>query len=244
MPKPGSYSKDLSRASLRRWLTGFGSREKLMYLALLAAIGTAPVGMFLLFDRKPTAWAWWFSGWSIGIFFGITHHIASLASGAANRQLGALGEEWTAAWLAERPNTALFHGLKFSELADTDHLAIGRSGVFVVETKTTSHEWTVHDGRLIGPIKDVLGPLEKKARSAGLFLRQFGVGQVHPVLVIWDRSPLSPGREVIGGVQVVWGRHPGSAGSIRGSTVSNDAVTQAIDHLAAMDVRQNNRKRS
>jgi hypothetical protein len=69
---------------------------------------------------------------------------------------GARGEEWVARELAFLPSAyQVFHGLLPSEAvgsrreADCDHVVIGPTGLFVIETKNWSGKITVENGRIL-----------------------------------------------------------------------------------------------
>ena len=142
--------------------------------------------------------------------------LVHIASGTHQRSLGVFGESAK----AEAP-CGRWHGLRgwrhvgglyFQGQGDVDHTLIGPRGIYAIETKWTSEQWSMVDGRLVGPYTDgVLAQATASAEKIRLALNyrrdKLNV-DVCPLVFLW-----SPGSPAIGGgfvdtdgVRVVEGR--------------------------------------
>jgi hypothetical protein len=74
--------------------------------------------------------------------------IALLLSGAAPQLMGLQAEAWTAQEfrILRRKDWRLINGLQLRGEADIDHIVVGPSGLFVVETKWSAESWPTNDG--------------------------------------------------------------------------------------------------
>lgn len=132
-------------------------------------------------------------------------------TGTAPTSMGALAEQWTASELRplRRAGWRIVHHFALRK-SDIDHVLLGPSGVFAVETKWSARGWMLDppEYRVLQAVKRVRG-------SATLLqlwhpLRSLGVGTVEPVLFLWggiDRDVPSDrsGVQRVDGVVVVAG---------------------------------------
>jgi hypothetical protein len=92
---------------------------------------------------------------------------------------------------------------------DVDHVALGPSGVYAVETKWTSAELDGVADLGAERWQRALDQSHRGARKIRLLLRSHGVhAQVRPVLVLWGPALVDPpeGSAVVDDVLVCWGR--------------------------------------
>lgn len=141
-------------------------------------------------------------GWLAAVLLGRMDGVPAARGGDA--------EEWTSQELRRlRPRGpwTVIDAVEFDRL-DVDHVVVGPSGVFAVETKWTS-------ARLDGT--DLAAPRWRRAleqshfgaRKIRLLLRAQGVRvDVRPVLILWGPALVDPpeGSAVVDGVLVCWGR--------------------------------------
>ncbi len=130
-----------------------------------------------------------FLGWIavFAVMLWLAYH--SYSNGVASYFKGARGEEIVAAWLAALPDGYhVFHDVDLSGAGSLDHLVVGPSGVFVIETKFWSGTVT-SDGRALlvdgaqpsrSPVDQVLK--EVRALKAFLALKMADVPAVTPVV--------------------------------------------------------------
>jgi hypothetical protein len=120
-----------------------------------------------------------------------------ISSGSYGWSLGRLGEEATAEVVMssarERQGWRLVSGLYFDRHGDVDQVLIGPGGVFAVESKFTTGECRLGDGKVLGmsgrePIAQALAGAEKVQRMLRYGPGRFNV-TVRPVVVMWG-----PGR--------------------------------------------------
>lgn len=139
-----------------------------------------------------------------------------LASGTHQRTLGMLGESATVdaacgLWHRLR-GWQHIDGLYFQRHGDVDHTLIGPRGVYAIETKWTSEEWSVVDGQLRGAHTGTL--LLQAHDSAERIRLALNYGperlnvEVRAMLFLWGPgAPNIPGGfRDIDGVRVVEGR--------------------------------------
>ena len=142
--------------------------------------------------------------------------LVHIASGTHQRSLGVFGESATAEAACGRWHRLRgwrhVGGLYFHGHGDVDHTLIGPRGVYAIETKWTSEQWSIVDGRLVGPYtENVLAQATASAERIRLALNyrrdKLNVN-VCPVVFLWGPgSPAIAGGFVdIDGVRVVEGR--------------------------------------
>lgn len=130
------------------------------------------------------------------------------ATGTTSRSMGATAEQWTASEL----RVLRKHGWKVVNhlalhLWDIDHVAVGRGGVFAVESKWSARGWSLD--RSDQHLRRALDQVKGNARNLRLWhdFKSEGVTEVQPVLFLWGgASTTKPPEPVsIDGVLVVYG---------------------------------------
>ena len=127
---------------------------------------------------------------------------------------GAQGEERVARELALLPSTyAVFHGVQierpgfFARRGDYDHVVVGASGVYLVETKNWSGRITIEDGKVLcDGVEPDRQPIDQVKAAAAQLYRRIGRAMdrpptVQPILC-FAASRLPEGRQGTGGVVV------------------------------------------
>lgn len=193
---------------------------------------------------------WFFAGWIREFALGawtasivaMGHHVVWQLSGAANHELGALGEQWTAQALRElRPSGwRLINDIHF-ENWNIDHLLVGPGGIVVVETKTTSKSWT---GREQQPwIVKGAEQAGRYSRSMRNYLRRYaGDAPVAGVVVLWPDRDEFPTRE-IDGVTVVGGRSLAAfIGSLPAGQLDEGGIDTVYDELGRYVAERDTRR--
>jgi hypothetical protein len=122
---------------------------------------------------------------------------------------GAEAERWSSSELRKlrRHGWRSIDGVEFDGY-DVDHVALGRGGVYAIETKRTSIPWTVDDQGVVAPTRDPLDQAARGARSIRLLLTTYGIKvDVRPALILWGQgAPDTGGGRVVRGVKVLTGR--------------------------------------
>jgi len=120
---------------------------------------------------------------------GCTGAVASLViihSGTGPTMAGEHAEQWTASEL--RPLLKLGHQLvnhvDVDGRGDADHVLIGPSGLFVLETKWSAEPWTPDSPWLYAAVAGV----KRRHRRTWLQLKPHGARGGAPVLVLWGRA--------------------------------------------------------
>lgn len=163
-------------------------------------------------------------------------------SGAHNKRFGTYGEEGTAALFEtrrmRRDGWGIVHNLGFAGLGDVDHVAVGPSGVLVIESKWANCSWTVNDDAITSfgddPIDQVRHGADKIRRlmaSEGLEITP------QPVLVQWGPRGLDSddwSDRLINGVLVV--RRPRSTKWLELLPTATAPNLDPETRQAAMDV--------
>ena len=126
---------------------------------------------------------------------------------------GARGEEWVARTLSFLPAPfRVYHGLPFQaarlgRTSDYDHVVVGPTGVFLVETKHWAGRISVRDGRVLYNNEEPDRPPLEQVKDAATALRRelreavHPQLEVHPVLCFVD-GHLPEGRAGTGGVMI------------------------------------------
>lgn len=96
---------------------------------------------------------------------------------------GARGEEWVARALSFLPATfRVYHGIASSESrfgGDYDHVVVGPTGIFLIETKSWNGRITMRDGRVLYDGKEPDRPPLDQVKEATGILRKELREQVH-----------------------------------------------------------------
>jgi Nuclease-related domain len=179
-----------------------------MVLPVVVVIGTTAVlsiGSAAISTR-------WTSGFVAGMFltamlFAIVLGLI-VASGVANALLfGADAEVDTADELAMLQNYFVVHDVHFSNRGNADHVVIGQSGIFVLETKYTNR--SDHDTKYQRePLEGAAWQSKDMARHVRLRLRSEPnklVVETIPVVVLWGRWKDRLNVTEVSGVSVVRG---------------------------------------
>ena len=127
---------------------------------------------------------------------------------------GARGEEWVAHELAFLPAPyVVFHGLHvekrgfLAQHGDYDHVVVGPSGVFVVETKNWSGQITIQDGRILyNGLKPDRSPLDQVKAAVTELRRRLGKTLKSPPavrpIICFAAGQIAGGRQGIAGAML------------------------------------------
>lgn len=149
---------------------------------------------------------------SLWVFVGVI----ALVTGATSWFVGSQAEQWTAKALNTLgPDWRVLHNVTFLEghgpnawVVDIDHIAVGPSGVLVVETKYTSNALDLDARRVPKHLGQAVDQADRNAgRVRALLSRDFPDVLILPVVVWWGwqiTPPKAPVRRV-GSVSVVAG---------------------------------------
>lgn len=107
-------------------------------------------------------------------------------SGAHRAAHGADGEENTATVLRslERNGWRVIHDIEFSGF-NVDHVAVGPSGIYAIETKNTSAHWNLTSARNGQYLADAIDQARFGARKIRLLLNEGAQLPVTPVVICW-----------------------------------------------------------
>jgi len=188
----------------------------LLLLGLLAALFYAMATL-----RTIAGDGWYVALFLAGALFGgvvvAGWHMAAAATGATYWFTGSEAEQWTGKELERLgPGWRVLHGIPltagsdaYQYEVDVDHIAVGPTGVLVVETKYHSSALDLGAERLEFQLKRDAEQANRNAQRVRNLLRDVvPVAPVMPVLVYWGRLVASPVGDVrrLGPVQVVHGR--------------------------------------
>ncbi len=195
-----------TRGQLRHEQWNFVRRAWAQLAGLLSVAVAGTVGISFLVPV-----AYW-RGFVVGA--GAAGTLAALAvlvlqvTGSAHRAMGATAEQWTAGELRRltRHGWTLINHFLLDNRGDIDHLLIGPTGVYVVETK-----WST-DWRLDRPDERLVGHVQKLQSRRGVVQNWVGRSKVpvQPVLFLWgplrerQQRPDQPMR--LDGVTVIHGQ--------------------------------------
>lgn len=175
-----------ARGRARRIQYDFARRQwRVLVFLFVSVAAVSPMAWLLAPGPRGVALGlWWASAFWLAVLFVI------LTSGTASLVMGQVGEQWTASEL--RPlrrrgwrilNRAI---LRFG---DIDHVAVGRPGIFVIETKWRAGAWDdSHDvrQRIDGAVQQV----RKNRRDVALTLgSKIGDAPVRAAVVLWSAAP-------------------------------------------------------
>jgi Nuclease-related domain len=121
-----------------------------------------------------------------------------IMSGSYSHSMGRLGEEATADCVTSlrrrRQGWQIVNGISLGHHGDVDHVLLGPGGVFVIESKWTTSDCELIDGRIVGILgREPIAQAREGARTIEKMLRygrqRFDV-TVRPVVVIWGQGGL------------------------------------------------------
>ena len=127
---------------------------------------------------------------------------------------GARGEEWVAHELAFLPASyVVFHGVRMEKRGflarhgDYDHVVVGPSGVFLVETKNWSGRITIQDGQILcNGLKPDRSPLDQVKTAAAELRQRLGKSLKSPPaaqpIICFAAGQLAGGQQGIAGVML------------------------------------------
>lgn len=129
------------------------------------------------------------------------------ASGATSWRMGSTGEEWTGEELKKLPRGWRYvHALPLHH-RDVDHVVVGPSGVFALESKWSSKTWSKDDLKPGGRLQAAGYQAREGARqSRGRLRSYFRPLDVEAVVVVWGASEL-PDPAFAGTTPVIHGDH-------------------------------------
>lgn len=206
MPKPGARARKVAKEL--RWSLIKKNWRLLLVVALSALFLAAGVVGLLVIALGMTIAAFFAGAVLTGIGW-FVWELVETQSGARTWAAGALGEDLTAGALKKVRKHELVHGLKFHGF-DVDHVMVGPSGVWAVETKWTSRDLDLSLGTRERRIIRDLGAAKRGAGQIVRFLRLAHDVQVevHPLLVVWGSGvrDIDGGLVELEGVRVLVGR--------------------------------------
>ena len=190
---------------------------------LLHATAGVAVGVTLMLAAP----AWWLFGLALGVA-SVAYAIATLAVHPASLdawRIGAEGEQATAAILAELDDLGyrVLHRRRIPGSRGTiDHLVVGQTGVYVVDTRSWSGDVRVHAGevRIAGRRNRVVEQVQRQADAVAVALPCV---QITPIVCV-HRADLPPRPISVDGVAIV---RP--TGLLR-------TLSQGPTHLAPADI--------
>ena len=229
MPKPGERARRVARDL--RWSLIKKNRRLVLSILAVALVIAAAVLALVGQTVGETAGAFVAGILLTGIGWFMWELIES-QSGARTYASGALGEDLTADVLKKVKGHQLVHGLKFHGF-DVDHVMVGPSGVWAVETKWTSRNLDLSMG---GKERRVIRDIGNAQRGAGQISRFLRLAhridsQVLPLLVVWGSGvrDVEAGGMELNGVIVVVGRQ---AKKWRANTFSAHRLEKAQQEAA------------
>jgi hypothetical protein len=122
------------------------------------------------------------------------------ATGTASLAMGEQAEQFTASLLRKRRGWRVVNHVNL-RMADIDHVLLGPDGIFAIETKWSSHDWSTE--RLEGAAAQAA----RNARDLGLWADLRAYGPVRPLVVVWGPAAELPEVTTTNGVDVVQGKH-------------------------------------
>lgn len=207
---------------------------------LIPTIAVAPVVIL-----QQGAIRWTLVGASIASGLWLAVLTTVLNSGAAGMLMGLSAEEWTADQLRplRRRGWQVVNGFRLRPKADIDHVAVGRPGVFVVETKWSEDAWPVGvagDAFMMNRLASAIRQVRRNSDDvANHFSRELAGAPAHSVLVLWSGSSWLNASEWIerDSVTVISGRALGQwLGKLDAQDLDEERIRQvwtAIDKQAA-----------
>ena len=186
---------------------------RLIVLALLVVAGFLPGALTYEGNAR-----WFLMGTGVATAFWIAVIMVLVLSGTVGACSGLLAETWVAdePRRMSRHGWRIVNGLSLRANMDIDHIAIGSSGVLVVETKYSEHAWPVGiagDQFMANRLADAVAQVSRNAKDVARhedFKRAIGGAPVRPVLVVDSSEPPPDGAREwieIGGVTIVRAPH-------------------------------------
>jgi Nuclease-related domain len=170
--------------------------------------------------------------------------LQEVRSGRGRARVRTGGEEATAdvvaGWRRRRKGWRLLNGIYIAGHGDIDHVLVGPGGVFVIQSKWTSHPCRIECGEIVGllgrvPVAQAGNAAVKVERLLHRRHQQFDI-EVQPVVVIWGSGglELDQGSTDIDGVLVCEGRRHREwvrrlDGAAHLSPTSVDAITRTVE---------------
>lgn len=200
--RAGAWSRRKARERQYRF-----AKQHWRALLALAGLGVAvsPAALFM-----PEEAGWFYLGVLTATFVAIGLYFVVMLSGSAALLMGDQGEQWTHQELdvLRRKGWRVIHRVLFRQAEDIDHIAIGRAGVVVIETKWSSSDW--RSSRQQYWIHEAVRQVPQNARLVRLVLRShIGDVPIWPVVVLWPSDERFEQRD-IDGVTVLPGLELGS----------------------------------
>lgn len=154
-------------------------------MSLTVAVALASVGTLALLRQRSAAWA--VGAIDASTLWAIAWLVVQ-ASGTGNAMAGGDAEDWTAAVLRKlgAKRWHALHDVPLEASWDADHIVVGPTGVFVLETKWTATRQSERRGYLRGRLEYGADQAWRGARRVRSVLRGAGViVDVEPVVVLW-----------------------------------------------------------
>ena len=170
------------------------------------------------------------------------HHFVWQMSGAVNWELGALGEQWTAQALRKLRSSGwhLVNDVHFKH-SNIDHVLVGPGGVIVVETKTSSKNWS--DRAQQQWIAKATGQVSGYARSMRNYLKPHLDGApVIPIVALWPSRAEITTREHDGVTVVSGSSLVDAVAELPGGQMDKSAVDAVCEELARYVRRRDARR--
>lgn len=244
--RAGAWARGQAR---RRWYAFV--RERWLLLTTMAVVAAIPITLVALVVGSPFV-----RGLVVGA--GGTATVAALcslvvqATGTSLLMSGATAEQWTAQELRPLGRDAyrLINGVLLG-FGDTDHVLVGPAGVLVVETKWTSHSWTLDEpnaqrDRAVEQVDARARRLNSWARYRALKLPP-----PRPVLFLWSPygttpsdGPLAERLRADPGHTIVWGRDAAKEWRSRVRSAPTVLTTEMIDAVVDALVAQSDAQES
>jgi hypothetical protein len=184
--RPGHVPRALAWPKLRDHMRG---RRAVGHTAVVAGT-TLLVSACLWVAGVRGVWLGFLIGIVFAVFVSAVAWLAVEHSGARAPLVGAVGESWSAETFRSLSKRWVEIDSVPFEHVDVDHVLISDAGVFAVETKFTSVEWS--DGS--SGFRAALVDARQRARKIKYLLASSGRPAVTPMLVIWGPgAPAIPG---------------------------------------------------
>lgn len=226
----GAFAESKFRQRRRAW------RRRIWWAFPLVAACEIAIGLGFTFALRPPHVAF-YVGFTFGVTVGMLFALADSPPHHVERwRTGADGEKATAKALEKLPREwQVVHDLDIGR-GNVDHMVVGPSGIFLLDTKRLSGDVSVKKGVLTVRYREdpddgyelprLASRMRWLARSAETRLRGAGVGHlgVQPVVVIW--APFDQGSILDGDVAWVSGKKIAAVLRQRPTRLSADAVEQ------------------
>ena len=189
-----------------QWTAAKGLKRPIAVLVAVLIAGSAVIAFLPTF---PVVKAF-ILGFLTAAFLVCIAWLVAVTSGSYGWSLGKMGEEFTAETVVSsarrREGWRLVNGIYFDRHGDVDHVLVGPSGVFVVESKFVTSPCRVEGDR----VKGITGrePISQARNGGGKVEKMLRYGRdrfdvtVRPVVVIWGpgRVKMDQGWQMVDGV--------------------------------------------